>query len=301
MQPHDLGEIMAIEPETYRRWAQAIRMPSAWSLTTDAPDAAAKLIPGRKAVGDVAVIRLQGFITQKPNLFSVLFGGTSAEGFAREIAAAVADSTVGAIVLDVDSPGGSVFGVPEAAASIRSLRGAKPIVSIANPLMASAAYHLASQADEVVAAPSSFVGSIGVIAVHVDESAAIEQAGLKVTEMTYGRRKAEESSLKPLSEEAKAGMQARIDYFGRLFETDVAKGRRVSIEAVRSRFGEGAVFVPPAAKAAGLVDRIATLDEVIGSLARGKRPDSGARGYDPALLRAQAILAGVELEEEEIA
>lgn len=295
MRLHDRGEVLAIEPETYRRWAEDLQGHSL-AIPNEA-EAAAKLVPGRKSVGDIAVLRLSGFISQKPNLFSFLFGGTSAEGLALEVGAAMRDTSIGAVVLDVDSPGGSVFGVPEAAAAIRSAKGSKPMVAVANPIMASAAYHLASQADEVVASPSSLVGSIGAFAIHVDESQLVEALGLTVTEIIYGRRKAEESSLKPLSEDARASIQARVDYYGRLFEADVAKGRRTSVETVRARFGEGAVFVAPAAKEAGLVDRIATLEDVISELARGRRPGTSMRGYDPGSLRARAILAGVRLEE----
>lgn len=295
MRLHDRGEVLAIAPEIYRRWADELQSHS-MAIPNEA-EAAAKLVPGRKSVGDIAVLRLSGFITQKPSLFSLLFGGTSAEAIAREISAAVRDTSVGAVVLDVDSPGGSVFGVPEAAAAIRAERGSKPMIAVANPIMASAAYHLASQADEVVASPSALVGSIGAFAIHVDKSAAIEKMGLNVTEIVYGRRKAEESGLKALSEDARARIQVRVDYYGRLFEADVAKGRKTSVETVRARFGEGAVFVAPAAKEAGLVDRIATLEDVISELARGRRPGTSMRGYDPGSLRARAILAGVRLEE----
>lgn len=300
MRLHDAGEVLAIEPETYRRWLarlEGAQLPDLVAL--DSPEAAAKLVPGRKSIGDIAVLRLSGFLTQKPNLFTMLFGGTSMEAFAREVVAALNDSTIGSVIMDVDSPGGSAMGPAEAAAMIRRAKGSKPLVAVANPLTASAAYWIASQADEVVAAPSSLVGSIGAITIHVDESAALEKMGLKVTEITSSRRKAEESSLKPLTDEAWQAIKTRIDYFGRLFEADVAKGRKVGVEAVRSRFGEGAVMVPPAAKAAGLVDRVATLDEVIWDLARGKRPDPAARSYDPGLLTAHAILAGVDLDEKE--
>jgi signal peptide peptidase SppA len=294
MRLHDRGEVLAIEPETYRRWLAEAAVRSV--ATSDEAEAAARLVPGRKSVGDIAVIRLAGFITQKPSLFSFLFGGTSAEAFAREVTAAMREPSVGAVVLDVDSPGGSVFGVPEAATAIRASRGSKPLVAVANPIMASAAYHLASQADEVVASQSALVGSIGAFALHVDESAAIEGMGLKVSEITFGRRKAEESSLKPLTEEARAGIQSRVDYYGRLFEADVAKGRKTSVETVRARYGEGAVFVAPEAKSAGLVDRIATLEDVITELARGKRTEAGPRAYDEAALRARAVVAGVRLD-----
>lgn len=290
--------MLAIEPETYRRWLDQIGE-QAPIVETFTAEAAARLVPGRKSVGDIAVIRLSGFITQKPNLFSMLFGGTSSEAFAGEVASAMRDESIGAVVLHVDSPGGSVFGVPEAAATIRAAKGAKPLVAVADPFMASGAYQLASQADEVVASPSALVGGIGAFAIHVDESAAIEAAGLKVTEIAYGRRKVEESSLKALSDEAMASVQARVDYYGRLFEADVSKGRKVSIETVRSRYGEGSVFVAPAAKETGLVDRVATLEEVIAGLARGRRPPGGPRAFDSGALRGRAILAGVRLDENQ--
>jgi signal peptide peptidase SppA len=239
------------------------------------------------------VVNLTGFITQKSSLLSLLFGGTSAEWFASTVAAAMADPEVGAVVMNVDSPGGSVFGMTEAAAVIRAARGKKPLMAIANPLAASGGYYLASQADEVVMAPSALVGSIGVKVVHVDESEALKQAGLSVTEITYGRRKVEESSARPLTDDARAAIQGRVDYYGRLFEADVAKGRRVSVATVRDKYGEGAMFTANDAKARGLVDRIGTLDEVLGELAVGKRRRVAGVSSDPLELRARAALGGV--------
>jgi len=106
---------------------------------------------------------------------------------------------------------------------------------------------------------------------HVDLSAALEKQGIKVTVVKYGANKAEGHPAQPLSEDAMAHTQAIVDSFGRQFESDVAKGRNVSIEKVRSDYGQGAVFGSLEAKARGLVDEIASLDDVLARLVR-QRP-----------------------------
>lgn len=287
-----MSDVLAMDERTYRYWsALAEKRPP----TTVALDAAARLVPARRSVGSVAVIPLSGFLTQKPTLFSMLFGGTSVREFAREVVAALADPSVGAVVMDVDSPGGETFGVTEAATLIREARGSKPLLAVANPIAASAAYWIASQADEVAVTPSGLAGSIGVFSTYVDESKALEQAGLAVTFIKYGARKAEASGVEPLSEDALASIQARVDEAGRQFEADVAKGRRVSAARVHSDFGEGAVLTAEQSVKAGLADRVATLDEIVAKLAGGYRPKGVARAADPAELRLRARLAGVKL------
>jgi len=285
-------DVLAIIREVFESWIDQARQSGIAAVVAANPEAQSKLSPSRKSVGDVAVIHLGGYITQKPNIFTLLFGGTSTEGLTREIRSAVADPTVGSIILDVDSPGGEAFGVAEAASAIRSMRGTKPMVAVANPVMASAAYWLASQADEVIAAPSSIVGSIGAFTIHVDESAAIDQQGLKVTPVSYGRMKVAGASFAPLSDEAKASMQARVDYFGKLMETDIGKARGISAASVHERYGQGDVFTPPQAKQRGLIDRMGTLEEVAGMLAKGKgMPALPRAASDPVELAAHAILA----------
>lgn len=288
--------ILAIEPEQYRRWAERARVHLAdVALLAElrSPEAAVKLAPARKSIGDIAVVEIGGFITPKPNIMTLLFGGTSASSVAVAVRAAMAEPSIGAVVLSVDSPGGAVFGVPEAAAVMRAARGSKPFIAVVDPLMASAAYYLGAQADEIVSTPSGIAGSIGVVIDHLDESEALKKAGLAVTEITYGRRKAEMSSVKPLSDEARNSIQARVDYYGQLFEADVAKGRRVSVGTVRAKYGEGAVFTAKDAVAAGLVDRIATMEDVIGELASGGRRRGPRAMADPVELAAHAALGGL--------
>jgi signal peptide peptidase SppA len=288
-------DVLAIDLETFRHWREIAK-----DATPDqikgalSPEAATRLLPGRKDVGDIAVVPLSGFVTQKPTIWSELFGGTSTEALVAEVRTAMAEPSIGAVVLDVDSPGGTVVGLPEAAAAIRGVRGPKPLVAVVNPFMASAAYWLGSQADEIVATPSSLTGSIGVMAVYVDESKALEGAGLSVEEIVYGRRKAEASGLRPLTDEAREAIQDRVDYYGQMFEADVAKGRGIGVGRVRTRYGQGTVFNAGPAQAAGLVDRIGLLEGVIRELAKGYRPPVRMRAdSDPVEMRARASLAGL--------
>ena len=277
-----LTDVLAMDERTYRMWSKA-----AEEMSAGTPEAlmlsAARLIPARRSSGSVAVIPLSGFLTQKATMFSMLFGGTSVQAFAREVVAAMADSSVTAVVMDVDSPGGEVFGVTEAAGQIRAARGTKPLVAVANPMAASAAYWLASQADEVVVTPSGVAGSVGVFSTHLDESKALEQAGLAVKFISYGRRKVEGNSAEPLSEDALASIQARVDDAGRQFEADVAKGRRVSAAKVHSDFGEGGLLTASQAVESGAVDLVATLDEVVAQLVDGRKPKGGARAEEMRL------------------
>src|SRR5690606_12609791 len=109
---------------------------------------------------------------------------------------------VGTIVLDVDSPGGGVYGVAEFAEEIYKARGQKRIVAVANSMAASAAYWIATAADELVVTPGGEVGSIGVYMLHEDWSGAYEKAGIKPTVIKFGENKAEGIDVEPLSESA---------------------------------------------------------------------------------------------------
>lgn len=223
--------------------------------------------------GAVAVIPVYGVITPKADMFTDMSGGTSIDRLRGVFHSALADESVSAIVLDVDSPGGQVDLVPELASEIRGARGTKPILAVANTLAASAAYWIAAQADELYVTQSGEVGSIGVFAAHDDISGALEKAGVKTTLISAGKYKVEANPFEPLSEEARAAIQARVDDAYRMFVHDVAKGRGVPVDTVRSGFGEGRVVVAREAVSEGMVDGIATLDEVV---ARAARPGGGS-------------------------
>lgn len=216
--------------------------------------------------GSVGVIPLHGVISQRVNVMTNMSGGTSTEMFGATFREFLADPDVKAIVLDVDSPGGSVFGVAELASEIRAARGKKPVVAVANSLAASAAYWIGSQAGKLVVSPGSLVGSIGVISVHTDVSKAEEMVGLKTTLVTAGKYKSEGNEFEPLGDSARAEMQARVDSYYGMFVRDVAAGRRVSAGVVRDGFGEGRVVTAEKAVKLGMADRVATLDQVIAEL-----------------------------------
>lgn len=295
--------LLAITDEAFWEWKAKLEAPGYSGAIAQAvaemrgPEAATTIVPGRKSIGSIAVISLTGFMTHRPTLFSMIFGGTSTEGFAREVVAALNDSSIGGVLMNVDSPGGSVYGLPEAAAAIRGARGGKPLFAIANPMAGSAAYYLAAQADKggLFSTPSGLAGSVGTLVEHLEESEAFAKAGLKFTLIKYGQNKGEGHPSQPLSEDALSHTQVIVDAFGRQFEADVAKGRGISVETVRADFGQGRVFHAEAAKAAGLVDDIATIDEVVGRLARGRAvslsPAAGPTPYQRAEMEAAQVRA----------
>jgi signal peptide peptidase SppA len=190
--------------------------------------------------------------------------------------AAVADPDVKSVVFDVDSPGGLVDGVPEAAVQIRRLRDAsgKPFVSVANGQMASAAYWLGSQAHEVVVAPSAVVGSVGVYQRHEDLSEMAAQEGVKITLISAGEHKTEGNPFEPLGDEARQAMQSDVNYFYSMFVADVAEGRQEAVDSSSIRdgsaFGGGRSFPAKPAVKIGLADREATLSETVSRLSSGR-------------------------------
>jgi signal peptide peptidase SppA len=246
--------------------------------------------------GVAAVLPLRGVIAHRIGSMGEASGGISTERFAAMFRQVVADDQVGTIVFDVDSPGGTIPGVQELAAEIFAARGKKRMVAVANSLMASAAYWIASQADEIVSIPSGTIGSIGVFTAHQDLSQALEQEGVKVTLISAGTYKTEGNPFEPLSDEARQFMQDRVDAAYGQFVKDVARGRGVSVSAVKSGYGEGRALPAKDALAAGLVDRIATMDETLGKLV-GRRATGGLRAeeLEPELV---AEVPGGTLDEE---
>jgi signal peptide peptidase SppA len=226
--------------------------------------------------GAIAVIPISGVIAHRMGGMDDSSGGTSAERIGKTLDRIAADPQIGTIVYDINSPGGTVPGIQELAAQMFALRGQKKQVAQVNNLAASAAYWLASQCDEIVSIPSGTAGSIGVFSVHEDLSAALEKEGIKVTLISAGKFKVAGNPFEPLSDEERAVIQARLDAAYAQFTKDVARGRGVSPADVRSGYGEGRALTAKDAKAAGLVDRIATMDETIGRLV-GRKSGGGLK------------------------
>ena len=219
-----------------------------------------------RRTGSVAVLPLFGTIFPRANMMTDMSGATSAERFGKEFAALVRDPDVGAIVLDVDSPGGQVDGIEELSKQIFDARGQKPVVAVADHLMASAAYWIGTAADEVVISPSGEVGSIGVFAVHEDVSKALDQEGIKVSLISQGKFKIEGNPFEPLSEEARGAIHTRVRDYYDAFVDAIARNRAVKSDDVRNGFGEGRVVGARQAVALGMADRIGTLEETVDQL-----------------------------------
>lgn len=216
--------------------------------------------------GGVAVIPLHGVIVPRGNMMTDVSGATSLEEFTGHLRAAVADEKVGTILLDVDSPGGSVAGMPEAAAEIMRARTQKPVVAIARYTMASGALWLGAAATKLVASPSAYIGSVGAYAIHDDLSKAFEQEGIKRTYIASDPRKIEGNESEPLTSEGRAQIQKRVDQAANRFRSDLSRGRSIPISQVRERFGEGRMFTAEEALEAGMVDEIATYEQTVAGL-----------------------------------
>jgi signal peptide peptidase SppA len=241
----------------------------------------------RAGGGAVAVLPFYGVCVQRTSAVDDVSGSglMSMQRFSAGFRAALADDSVGAIVIDMDSPGGSVFGVQELGNEIFNARGQKRVVTVANSLAASAAYWIGSQASEFYITPGGEAGSIGVFAAHSDYSQALQKEGVNTTLVSAGKYKVEGNPYGPLSDEARAHMQGRIDTYYGAFTRAVARGRNVDVATVRDNMGQGRVFGAQDAKAANMVDGLMTLDDVIRQTARAV----GGKGKSRAAAMAREI------------
>ena len=238
----------------------------------------------------VAVIPIQGVLTNDgPGYY-----GSNYQTIANAAEKAAADPDVKHIVLSVDSPGGEVTGLPECAAVLAQVAKVKPVHAMVEGASASAAYWLTSQASDIALTPSGEVGSVGVRMMHVDMSKMLDSESYKVTEMHSGDFKTEWSPYKPLSAEAQADMQKRLDSSHQDFLSAIARGRdgRVSQALRANRYGEGRMHSAKEALAGGLVDRIQPAREFY----QGIAPPASSGGSLGAPRRARLELTRLQAQ-----
>jgi signal peptide peptidase SppA len=223
--------------------------------------------------GGIAVLPLYGVITQRGNMIEDVSGpgSVSTQRFASALRQALADESVSQILIDIDSPGGSVYGVAELADEIVAARAQKPIIAIANSLAASAAYWIGCSASEFYVTPGGEVGSIGVWQAHFDYSQALAAEGVTPTLISAGTYKVEGNPYAPLSPEAQAFMQSRVDDYYLAFCKGVARGRGVPVAQVRNGMGQGRVLGADAAIEQGMINGVITLNEMLNKLQRNSR------------------------------
>lgn len=237
----------------------------------------------------VKVVPVRGVMSKRINLVAAMSGGMSTEKVEASIQEAVADEAVRAIVLDIDSPGGTVDGSFALAESVYKARGTKPIVAFVDGRAASAAYLLASACDYVVATEVSDVGSIGVLMTHVDRSGVDKKRGIVRTTIFAGEYKTAGSPHKPLDPKSQAYLQAGVDHVYRMFVRKVAKYRGVSLEQAQGMAG-GKEFLGEQALEAGLVDRIG--ERHVALAEAESRIKKEVTRYDPFLGVRAAVIDG---------
>lgn len=225
--------------------------------------------PGR-ANAKVAVVPIHGTLVRRTIGLEAESGLTSYAAIASQIDAALASPEVAAILLDVDSPGGESGGVFDLADRIRAAAQVKPVWAVANDMAFSAAYALASAATKVFVSRTGGVGSIGVIAMHVDQSEKDAHDGVRYTAVFAGDRKNDLNPHEPISDEAHAFLKAEVNRVYGLFVETVARHRGIEPSTVRDT--EAGLFFGQAAVAIGLADAIGTFDVALAQLLESVSP-----------------------------
>ncbi len=220
--------------------------------------------------GKVAVIPIHGTLVRRTSGIEAESGLASYTGIAAQLDAALASPEIAAILLDIDSPGGESGGVFDLADRIRAASEVKPVWAVANDMAFSAAYALASAATRVFVARTGGVGSIGVIAMHVDQSEKDAQDGVRYTAVFAGERKNDLNPHEPISNEAHAVLKAEVDRIYDLFVETVARHRGLDADAVRAT--EAGLFFGPDAVATGLADAVGSLDDALTQLTQSLSP-----------------------------
>lgn len=220
--------------------------------------------------GGIAVLPIYGTLVRRTIGLEAASGLTSYQDIAVQLDAAVADPSVAAIVLDIDSPGGESGGVFDLADRVRAAAQRKPVWALANDMAYSAAYALGSAASRFFVTRTGGVGSIGVIAMHADQSVRDAKDGVRYTTVFAGARKNDLNPHEPISDEAHAFLKSEVDRIYGLFVDTVASHRGLSGDAVRTT--EAGVFFGADAVAAGLADAVGTFDDLLGELTAALSP-----------------------------
>ena len=275
----------AVKEDLISRMAEVVaRHMDGKKLSREEIDAVAKKEPraGKpdyEVKNGVAVINVSGVISKRMSLIHEISpgSGTSVEMIKKNIKAAMEDAAVKSIALNVDSPGGSVDGVPELSDYIFGLRGKKKITAYADGQMDSAAYWIGSAAEKIYSTKSSEVGSIGVYSVMTDWSVANHNEGVKREVIKAGRHKATGHPDKPMTAEDRQVVQDEVNEYYRLFTDAVARNRGMAPEDIE-KVATGKVFIGSQALDAGLIDGIMDIDSVLEGSEDAMRVEEQAAG-----------------------
>ena len=213
----------------------------------------------------IAVIPVFGTLVKRAGAIEAASGLTSYGHLEDRIMDAATDPAVRAVLLEVDSPGGEAAGVFDLSDLVFEARSLKPVWAVADEEAFSGAYAIASAAERLFVPRTGGLGSIGVVAVHVDRSARDAMEGFRTTTVYAGAAKNDFNPHETLKDGARKTLQAEVDRVYGLFVDTVARNRGLTADAVRATearlyFGEDAV-------AAGLADEVGTLRDALAALA----------------------------------
>lgn len=240
-------------------------------LFKEAPPEAKKVASGAAMLGDgTAIMPLYGVLDYRPSWLSDLGMMCSTMQARADFNRLVADPSVSRIVLDVDSPGGNYYGVPEFASDIFAARAKKPVIAVANPMAASGGLWLAAAASKLYMLHSGEIGSIGCLMLHADMSEYFAGSGVKHTIIRSPEAKADFNSLEPLSEESAAHYQQQVENIADEFVRTMAKFRGVQPATAANKFGQGRMMMGDDACNCGLCDgMVSSLGDVLGNTGGG--------------------------------
>ena len=212
----------------------------------------------------VAVIPIVGSMSHRATGIEAMSGMTSYTTLQKQFEAAFNDPKVGSILMDIDSPGGSVAGAFDFRDYLMSKKGTKPVYALARDAMCSAAYLIGSTADKVYATQTARVGSIGVVAMHTDASGKMEKEGLKPTFISAGKFKTAGNPYEKLEGEKLKYLQDSVDESYDMFINAVADARGIDKKVIRDT--EARVYGGKKAVEIGLADGIRTYESVLAEM-----------------------------------
>ena len=249
----------------------------------------------------IGVVAIEGPILRKPDLFArIFFGATGSEDIGAALREAAGRDDIKAVFLNIDSPGGTVAGTPELADAVAALDKKKPVYAFSSGLMCSAAYWVASQARAIYATPSAQVGSIGVVQAVIDNSAALDKAGIKVEVFSVGKYKAMGAPGTPLTDDQRELISSNLaEIAGEFHAAVLAKGRAIPAGAM-----EGQTFSGKQAQRHNLAGMVPDRAEAMRRLRvyHNAPVDTGSRAMDTTiedeLAQARTELANLQRDHQ---
>ncbi len=239
--------------------------------------------PAASAPDGIAVIPIHGSLVKRSLGMEAASGLTSYGEISAMLDDALTDPQVSGILLDIDSPGGEASGSFELARRVREVAAVKPVWAVANDAAYSAAYAIAASAQRLFVTETGGVGSIGVIALHVDQSVKDAKDGYRFTAVTAGAHKNDYSPHEPLSDAAKTELQGEVDRLYAIFTEHVAVMRGLDLDAVRAT--EAGLYFGSNAVTQGLADGVQTLEVTLAEFHQFINAKNNARNHPPSQVR----------------